>query len=253
VFEGSSYAGDTRVLDVQPNEERLVSYAIDLGTEVNTKTGDNTTRLNKVWAKKGIIYTESIRREEKIYEVANRSTQDRTLLIEHANRSGQQFKIVSKDLPKETAADVYRFEYQVPAGKSESFCVVEERTEGANVTLSNSTDDQIRYFIQLKEISPALKSKLGEALTIKGKWDATRREIATVQNRINTITQDQQRLRLNLRETPKEAEAYQRYLKKLDDQEKEMDTLHAKLKDLQTQEHKDHVAYENYLSNLTIE
>src|SRR5262245_5938957 len=30
VFEGSVYAGDTRVLDVQPNEERLLSYAIDL-------------------------------------------------------------------------------------------------------------------------------------------------------------------------------------------------------------------------------
>ena len=37
VFEGSVYAGDTRVLDVQPNEERLVSYAIDLGTEVDAQ------------------------------------------------------------------------------------------------------------------------------------------------------------------------------------------------------------------------
>ena len=34
VFEGSSYAGDARVLDIQPKDERLISYAIDLGTEV---------------------------------------------------------------------------------------------------------------------------------------------------------------------------------------------------------------------------
>src|SRR5205085_1457654 len=34
VFEGNNYAGDARVLDLQPNEERLLSYAIDLGTEV---------------------------------------------------------------------------------------------------------------------------------------------------------------------------------------------------------------------------
>src|SRR5262245_63172327 len=40
VFEGSVYAGDTRVLDLQPDEERLVSYAIDLGTEVSTKPGN---------------------------------------------------------------------------------------------------------------------------------------------------------------------------------------------------------------------
>jgi hypothetical protein len=30
VFEGSTYAGDARILDLQPNEERLLSYAIDL-------------------------------------------------------------------------------------------------------------------------------------------------------------------------------------------------------------------------------
>ena len=35
IFEGSSYAGDARILDLQPNEERLISYAIDLGTEVD--------------------------------------------------------------------------------------------------------------------------------------------------------------------------------------------------------------------------
>src|SRR5205814_7029668 len=34
VFDGSNYAGDARILDLQPNEERLLSYAIDLGTEV---------------------------------------------------------------------------------------------------------------------------------------------------------------------------------------------------------------------------
>ena len=42
VFEGSVYAGDTRILDVQPNEERLVSYAIDLGTEVDAQVGPGT-------------------------------------------------------------------------------------------------------------------------------------------------------------------------------------------------------------------
>ena len=40
VFEGSTYAGDTRILDLQPGEERLVSYAIDQGTEVSVKNGN---------------------------------------------------------------------------------------------------------------------------------------------------------------------------------------------------------------------
>jgi hypothetical protein len=34
IFEGNSYAGDARIGDLQPKETRLVSYAVDLGTEV---------------------------------------------------------------------------------------------------------------------------------------------------------------------------------------------------------------------------
>ena len=34
VYEGSTYAGDARILDLQKDERRLLSYAIDLGTEV---------------------------------------------------------------------------------------------------------------------------------------------------------------------------------------------------------------------------
>ena len=58
VFEGSVYAGDTRVLDLQPDEERLVSYAIDLGTEVAVKPGNSASRITSVKAVKGIIYTQ---------------------------------------------------------------------------------------------------------------------------------------------------------------------------------------------------
>src|SRR5262249_7666959 len=57
VFEGSVYAGDTRVLDVQPNEERLVSYAIDLGTEVDPQVGPGTQKITSVKAVKGVVTT----------------------------------------------------------------------------------------------------------------------------------------------------------------------------------------------------
>src|SRR5262249_1319363 len=50
VFEGSVYAGDARLLDLQPDEERLISYAIDLGTEVAMKSGKNSSRITHVKA-----------------------------------------------------------------------------------------------------------------------------------------------------------------------------------------------------------
>jgi len=94
VFEGSTYAGDTRVLDVQPNEERLLSYAIDLGTEVDPKAGPGAQKITGVKAVKGVVTTVTKVTDEKTYKMVNRSQTDRTLLIEHPNRTSQQFKLV---------------------------------------------------------------------------------------------------------------------------------------------------------------
>ena len=99
VFEGSSYAGDARVLDVQPKDERLISYAIDLGTEVEPIAKKQPDRLTKVKVNKGILYRTDKIREEKTYNVKNRSEHDRVVLIEHPFRA--DFNLVSKDQPAE--------------------------------------------------------------------------------------------------------------------------------------------------------
>jgi hypothetical protein len=253
VFEGSVYAGDTRVLDLQPDEERLVSYAIDLGTEVSAKPGKNTSRITKVKAVKGIVYTSTVFREELVYDVSNRSTTDRTLLIEHPNRKGQGFAFIGDNKPKEEAADVFRFEIPVAAKKDLSYTVIEERPVESSVQLTNSADDQIRFFLSLKEAPESLKTKLAEALKVKGSWDAVKQDIQTSGTRIQTITADQKRLRDNMRELPKESKLFEKYLKTLEDQEKEMDDLQAKLKKLHADEATARKAYDDYLANLSVE
>ncbi|MDB5308666.1 MAG: hypothetical protein JWO38_2868, partial [Gemmataceae bacterium] len=251
VFEGSTYAGDTRVLDVQPNEERLVSYAIDLGTEVDPQVGDGSARITSVRAVKGIVTTTTKVREVKKYRVANRSQQDRTLLIEHPNRTTQQFKLVDTDKPVEDTKDVYRFQTRVKAGEEKGFVVTEERDVRADVALSNNPDGQIRFVLSLTEASPALKEKLKEALQMKAGWDTALRELTQVQADLNRLSGDQDRIRKNLATTPKEAEVYQVYLKKLSDQEKEIDALTAKQKKLMGDEFAARKRFDDYLANLS--
>ena len=251
VFEGSVYAGDTRVLDVQPNEERLLSYAIDLGTEVDPKAGAGAQKITSVKAVKGVVTTVTKVTDEKTYKVVNRSQTDRTLLIEHPNRTAQQFKLVGTDKPVEDTPEVYRFQKSVKAGETTSFTVKEERDITANIQLTNGTEDQIRYFVSLSEASPALKQKLAAALKVKGAWDGVRRELAQVVADLARLSADQDRIRKNLRETPKDAEVYGTYLKKLSDQEKEIDALTAKQKALMGDEFAAKKKYEDHLANIT--
>ncbi len=251
VFEGSVYAGDTRVLDVQPNEERLVSYAIDLGTEVDPQNGPGTQKITSVKAVKGIVTTSTKLNEEKKYRIINRSQTDRTLLIEHPNRTNQQFKLVDTEKPIEDTPELFRFQDAVKAGETKTFTVKEEKEIASTVTLTNSQEGQIRYFMSLTEASPELKKKLTDALALKGTWDMTQRDLSQVVADLNRLNADQDRIRKNLRETPKEAEVYQTYLKKLSDQEKEIDSLTEKQKKLMTDEFAARKKYEDYLTNIS--
>src|SRR5262249_61573795 len=117
--------------------------------------------------------------------------------------------------------------------------------------LSNGAENQIRYFISLSEASPALKQKLEEALKVKGQWDIQVRELNQVNADLQRLNADQDRIRKNLRETPKDADVYQTYLKKLSDQEKEIDALTARQKKLMTDEFAARKKYEDYLTNIS--
>ena len=56
-----------------------------------------------------------------------------------------------------------------------------------------------------------------------------------------------------MRELPRESKLFEKYLKTLEDQEKEMDDLQAKLKKLHADEATARKAYDDYLANLSVE
>jgi hypothetical protein len=251
VFEGSSYAGDARILDITPKDERLISYAIDLGTEVEPVAKAQPDRLTKVKINKGVLYQTTKVRQEKTYNVKNRSEHDRTVLLEHPFRP--DFALVSKDQPAERARDVYRFQLKVPAGQTASEEVVEEKDVLTTVQLTNSDDQQMRFFLAQPVVSPAVKEALGQALALKGKVSDTQRDIAQLSRQLKDITDDQVRLRANLKEMPPTAEAYKRYLKKFDDQETQIEDFQRRIKALQDTEFAQRKTFEDFLAKLDVE
>ncbi len=151
----------------------------------------------------------------------------------------------------EDTPDVYRFQTAVKAGETKSFTVKEERDVTATVHLTNGAEDQIRYFMSLSEVGPALKWKLEQELKVRGAWDGQARELSRVNADLQRLNQDQDRIRKNLREAPKEADVYAAYLKKLSDQEKETDALTARQKTLTAAEFQTRKAYEDYLVTIS--
>jgi hypothetical protein len=251
VFENNTYAGDSRILDLQPNEERLLSYAIDLGTEVEAINAANTGKVTKVKVNKGILYTTTLVHEAKTYKAKNRSQTDRLLIFEHPYRP--EFHLVSSQKPSEQARDVYRFEVKVPAGKTGDLDVAEERDVVATVQLTNSDDQTIRQFLTLPVTSDKVKVALQKAIELRTTWAKTQQDLGQVQKQLKDITDDQGRLRANMRELPQSSPIYKKYLEKFEKQEGEIEEMQATIKKLQDTEHQQRQAFDNYLGGLDVE
>ncbi len=252
VFEGSNYAGDARILDMEPNEERLISYAVDLGTEVNPVPSSDNGRLVQVKIVKGILHSQTKIRETKTYTIVNRNDAERLVLVEHLVRN--DFHLTDDtSKPAETASDVYRFEVKVPAGKTATQVVTEERVVNEQVQLTNSNDDQMRFFLNSTISSPKVKEGLKQALDLRFALGKTQRDRAELEHQLKDITDDQARLRANLKEMPPTAAAYKRYLDKFDAQETQIEKYQADIKKLQDVEHQQQKDFEDFLNNFSAE
>jgi septal ring factor EnvC (AmiA/AmiB activator) len=183
--------------------------------------------------------------------VVNRNDQERLVLIEHPVRN--DFKLIDTDKPAETASDFYRFELPVPAGQSGKLVVTEERVINQSLVFSNLDDNNIRIFLQSPVASARVKAALEQAMKLRWEVSKTQREIQEQERQLKTITDDQARLRANLREMPPTAAAYKRYLEKFDAQEVEIEKLQADIKKLQAQEHQQKKALEDFLASLDLD
>jgi hypothetical protein len=251
VFEGSGYAGDARIADLKPEESRLLSYAIDLGTEVEPVSKKAPESLLSVKAVKGILYVTHKLQETKLYTIKNRSESDRVVLIEHPFRS--DWKLVSPAKATERSRDVYRFEVNASSNKPIKLEVVEEQERGTQMALNNTNDDAIQIFLHSSVTSPKVKAALEKALALKGQLSETRALIRKEEEALKVIEQDQSRMRANMERVPQTSNAYKRYLQKFDDQETEIEKRRDKVAKLQDTAEQQRKTYEDFLMALNVE
>jgi hypothetical protein len=252
VYEGGSYAGDARLMDLQPNEERLLSYAMDLGMEVKSEAKQKADDLVAIKIVKGLIHATYKSRMTRTYLVKNRNDRDRTLIIEHPINT--DWKLVTPEKPTERSRDMYRFVQNVPAGKSGTQEVVEELTRLSEVGINKSLDDTwVKFFVSSSVTSSKVKEALTKATEMRHKLSKVEAELAEVGSQLTAIREDQTRLRANLKEVPPTAAAYKRYLEKFDKQETEIEKLQEQTVKLRETAKQQEQELANYLAGLNVE
>src|SRR5262249_54468437 len=214
VFEGSNYAGDARILDLQPNEERLLSYAIDLGTEVKVEGDDKPEQITALKVVKGVMEVTMKYEQTKKFLIKNRNDQAKTLLLELPIREGWKLKKPTE--PSERSRDVYRFQVKLEAGGSTQHEVKEEMLDTTHVQLYAVDTPTMISYSQQGEADAETKAFLKRAIELRQKLADVQRQLSETTRQMQTNTQDQDRLRKNLERLPANSAIYQETLHKFE-------------------------------------
>ena len=234
VLEDDAFAGEGLVDAIKPGEKRLLSYAADLGLLVDAKQKEERQQVTRVAIRRGITTHSSEERQERIYTVRNRDTSPRTVIIEHPVREG--WKLADGIEPLESTASCRRFRLAVEPGKTASLAIKGYHPLFTRYELTNLDDDQISFFLSQKMINSEVEEALRKVLSQKNEVAGLDAEINSRKGQIKSISEDQQRVRENMKALKGSAEEkalVERYAHQLNQQEDQMESLRRQISELQ--------------------
>ena len=254
VLDKGVYAGDARIDNVPPGQERLLSYGIDLDMLVDdTKNTQNTSLLTaKIDKGALIIFRKLVASQE--YAADNKTNKDKILIIERPIRSA--WKLVDTPKPFETTPDLYRFKGTAVANKVTVLTVKEEVVTNETIMLASTGLDQLVLYSRTGtgagDMPANVRAALAKAIQLKQSIADVEADINAHTQRVGEISEEQNRIRENMKTVSQTTEYYNRLLAKLNEQESSIESLQKERDSLTAKRDSLRKELDDYLNGLTV-
>ncbi|HVS80722.1 MAG TPA: carboxypeptidase regulatory-like domain-containing protein [Pyrinomonadaceae bacterium] len=227
VIDGDAYAGEALMERLKPAEQRLISFALDLGTLVNVRVKEDRAPTFLVRAINGVFQTHYYQTSQKTYTLTNQTDKPRVVFIEHPVRQGWA---LSDDTQKPDGKTARYYRFRVPLGPHEKveLPVTERRALMDTYALLNFSRPDLELFIARNYIDATTRAALEKIIDIKSRMAAADARLEAIDKEVTEIGEDQGRLRDNIKALTATAEAKQlisRYVSKADTQETRLEQL----------------------------
>src|SRR6185436_17062072 len=255
VLDGDAYAGEALMARLKPSEQRLISFALDLGTLVNVRVKEDRAPTFLVRAIDGVFQAHYYQTSKKTYVLTNQTDKARVVIVEHPLR---QDWTLSDDTPKPEAKSqrFYRFRIPLEAHQKVELPVTERRVLMETYTLSNFTREDLELFIARNYIDAATRAVLEKIIDVRSRMAAAQSRIEAIEEEVEEIGKDQARLRDNIKALTATAEAKQlitRYVAKADTQETRLEVLNKEKQKLSEELERLQAELESLVRSLTID
>jgi hypothetical protein len=229
VLDRDAYAGEALMDRLKPAEQRLISFALDLGTLITTKQEASSAPVFLVRAVNGVFQTHYYQTDKRVYTIRNQTDRERVVFIEHPVR---QDWVLSDDKdavkPFFTTSRYYRFRVVLKPFDKIEFPVVERRALMNTYRLSDISRTDLDLFVSQRFIDEETRKALEKITDLKIRINAIDAKIQALENEEESISNDQDRLRENIKAlslTPEAKQLIARYVAKANEQETRLEQI----------------------------
>jgi len=237
VLDGDAYAGEALMERLKPKERRLISFALDLGTRVSTKSETDLRPVQLIKVVNGVFQAHYFRQDKKTYTLSNQTDKEKTVYIEHPVRD--KWGLAESSARPETVTDrYYRFRVVLEPFATAVVPVVEQLGQMDSYQLSSLSQQQLDLFISRRYIDAAMRQRLERLIELRGSINLISQKMQLLTAEVTSITQDQARFRENIESLAKTPEAKQlitRYIAKANEQETRLEQIEAERKAAQAE------------------
>jgi len=129
---------------------------------------------------------------------------------------------------------------------------VEEIVQSQGIALVGMDTGTLLMYAATAKIGNGMHDSLKHAAELQQLVIDTQRKRAVDEQEINSITQEQNRIRENMNALDRNSDLYKRLVKKLDEQETRIEALRNDIADLRKQEDTQRKEYETYVNGLDL-
>jgi hypothetical protein len=233
VLEGGNYVGEAMLETMQPDEQRLIPYAVDLNVHVLDSIDSHEDRVSRVSIRQGQMRTSSVLVRLTNYTINNKSGYEQTLYLEHPREHGG-WELVDTVAPKEVTEHFWRFQFKLPSRQTTVFPVKQRSTLSRTFGLAEVTSQQVGYWQEQHYLDVRTERILQQALELRQQSASLQADIERLQRESQVIHKEQERIRGNLQalgDRPAEKELRDRLVRTLGAQEDRLEQINLEVND----------------------
>ncbi len=237
VLDSDAYAGEALMDRLKAKEQRLISFALDLGTHVRVRDEADREPAKLVKVVNGVFQVHYFQTSRKTYQITNQTGRKKVLYIEYPVEDGWK---LSDDSPKPdyVTQKYYRFRVELDKFEEKEMKITVRQGLADNYQLTSLSRNDLALFVSQRYINEETRAKLEKLIDIRVRLGEIEQKLEGFDDEIEAIESDQKRLRENIEALSKTAEAktlIARYIQKANDQETRLEEMEKERKALEVE------------------